>query len=160
MDTCTSSISPSMPPIQLLSPAYETMAICGCIAARKNRKNHWVRTSPNSDIRHRSEDVVTPSKRSERPASQALQTCEYLGKFTLCLSSLLPEGRAEIWEKSWQSVIAMWHLSPTSCVPARALGSAVDSSKIEALLSNQPKSWSWRPQKIKSWKALENAVSA
>ena len=61
----------------LPSPANEMMTICGCMTAGKNRKNYWVWSSPNTDIRTKSEDRVT-----------------------LCLSSLLPESRAEMSEKS------------------------------------------------------------
>ncbi|VDB90407.1 Bgt-20386-2 [Blumeria graminis f. sp. tritici] len=66
------------------------MAICRCMTAGKNRKSHWVRSFPNTDIRTKSKDIVPLLKRSKRPASWVLQTCVYLGEFTLCLSSLLP----------------------------------------------------------------------
>ena len=74
----------------LPSKANETMAICECMAAGRNRKSHWMQGSANTDIRTKSEEMVTLLKRSKRPVSWALQTCGYLGKFTLCLSSLLP----------------------------------------------------------------------
>ncbi|VDB92847.1 Bgt-60037 [Blumeria graminis f. sp. tritici] len=66
------------------------MTVWRCMAAGKNRKSHWVWSFPNTDIRAKPEDKVILLKRPKRPASWALQTCGYLGKFALCLSSLLP----------------------------------------------------------------------
>ena len=53
-------------------PANKSIDICGCMATGKNRKNHWVRSPPNTDIWTKSEDIVTVPKRSKRPASWVL----------------------------------------------------------------------------------------
>ena len=74
------------------------MAICGCVAAGKSLKNHWVRGSPMT----------------KRPASWAQQTCVYL-RASLNLPSLLltpplihaagqTEGREKMSENSWSRV--------------------------------------------------------
>ena len=54
---------------QTVSPHNSSFDICRCMAAGKNRKNYWVRSSPYTDIRTKFEDIVILLKRSKRAAS-------------------------------------------------------------------------------------------
>lgn len=95
------------------------VANCVRVAAVKSLKIHRTWGCPTTDIRAKSEDIITILKRSKRLASWMWQNCIYLGASLFLTSPLIRAvGQTEdcgmIPEKSWPRTITVKYPSLAS----------------------------------------------